>query len=186
LIIFVTAYNAHAIDAFDVHALDYLLKPFNSQRFAVALERAAETLAQRQQGGYGLALRAYLDAEEQAAHYLQQVVVRSVGEMECISLEQVFWISAAGNYVELHLAKRIVLHRMPLSRLEQHLDPQVFVRVHRSAIVRASEFAPRIVVSDGSYILTLRGGGEVTVSERYVEAVRDCLQQMAGAQAGKK
>lgn len=174
LIVFVTAFNAYAIEAFEVHALDYLLKPFDDARLEQTLERAAAMLAQRQLAGFAPALRAYAAAQPESASagYWQQVSVRSVGRIECIRLEDVHWLEADGNYVKLHLEKRCVLYRMPLSRLEEHLDPARFVRVHRRAIVGAGQFAALAVIGDGSYLLTLRRGGTVAVSERYVEAAR--------------
>jgi two-component system LytT family response regulator len=183
LIIFVTAYNAHAVEAFEVHALDYLLKPINSSRLAQALVRADDVLTQRR--GYALALRTYADREQQIAqsaqsaqtaeasvNYLKQIVVRSVGEMECVPLTQVFWLSSASNYVELHLDKRVVLHRMALSAIEKLLDPQAFIRVHRTAIVRIDQLQHIKVIGDGTYKLSLVCGADVAVSERYIEQVR--------------
>ncbi|MBV6322272.1 LytR/AlgR family response regulator transcription factor [Duganella violaceipulchra] len=169
LIVFVTAYNVYAIEAFEVHAMDYLLKPFDDARLAQTLERAAAMLAQRQQAGFAPALRAYVAAQ---TGYWQQVSVRSIGRIECIRLEDVQWLEADGNYVKLHLEKRCVLYRMPLSRLEEHLDPVRFVRVHRRAIVAAVQFSSMSVVGDGSYLLALRCGDTVAVSERHVEAAR--------------
>ena len=168
LLIFVTAFNHYAVDAFELHALDYLLKPFDQQRLGLALERAAQMLALRQRGPYGKAVRAYLDAPA----YLQQLTVRSVGKIEWVRLEDVQWIAAANNYVELHTAGRSVLHRLPLSKLERSLDPQQFQRVHRGAIVRIDQCSALAVVGDGSYTLTLRCGAAVPVSERYVDQVR--------------
>lgn len=175
LIIFVTAYNAHAIEAFEVHALDYLLKPVNSVRFIQALSRADEILRQRR--GYAKVLRSYADSESQrhdksASNYLQQIVARSVGEMECIPIAEVLWISSASNYVELHLARRVVLHRMPLGAIEKCLNPQDFIRVHRSTLVRTGQLQHLKVVGDGSYTLTLACGAEVAVSERHIQQVR--------------
>ncbi|MES2161954.1 MAG: LytTR family DNA-binding domain-containing protein [Pseudomonadota bacterium] len=174
LIVFVTAYNVYAIEAFEVHAMDYLLKPFDDARLAQTLERAAAMLAQRQLAGFAPALRAYVAAQPAAAAagYWQQVSVRSIGRIECIRLEDVQWLEADGNYVKLHLEKRCVLYRMPLSRLEEHLDPARFVRVHRRAIVGAEQFSSMSVVGDGSYLLALRCGDTVAVSERHVEAAR--------------
>ena len=182
LVIFVTAFNAYAIEAFEVHALDYLLKPIHRQRLAQALERAQQMLGLRQRGPYGQTMRAYLKAQDddnnnikaagQTAEYLQQVTVRSVGKIEWIALQDVFWISAASNYVELHTASRTILHRLPLQTMEKSLDPHTFIRVHRSAIVRSDQFHALTVVGDGSYLLTLRCCDEVAVSERYVQDVR--------------
>jgi len=174
LIVFVTAYNVYAIEAFEVHAMDYLLKPFDDARLAQTLERAAAMLAQRQLAGFAPALRAYVAAQPAAAPagYWHQVSVRSIGRIECIRLEDVQWLEADGNYVKLHLETRCVLYRMPLSRLEEHLDPARFVRVHRRAIVGVEQFSSMAVVGDGSYLLTLRCGDTVAVSERHVEAAR--------------
>lgn len=180
IIIFVTAYHAFALEAFEVHALDYLLKPFDDARLAHTLERAAALLRQRQRAGYGAAVRGWVMDAEQAkaappgqAHYWQQVAVRSVGQIECIRLDQVRWIGSAGNYVELHLEKRVVLHRQPLSQLASHLDPAEFIRVHRTAIVRISQAASLASLGDGSFMLTLACGDQVPVSERHVAAMRE-------------
>ncbi len=177
LIIFVTAYNAHAIEAFEVHALDYLLKPVNLARFTQALSRADEILTQRR--GYAKVLSSYVNSEDRAgdnsssgSNYLQQIVARSVGEMECIPIAEVLWMSSASNYVELHLTKRVVLHRMTLSALEKLINPQDFIRVHRTALVRIDQFQHLRVVGDGMYTLTLVCGVEVAVSERHIERVR--------------
>lgn len=174
LIIFVTAYNAHAIDAFDLHALDYLLKPFNAERFAKTLARAREMLDLTRPPAYGQALAACLASGLQAT-YPRQVTVRSIGEMESILLSEVYWMGAAGNYVELHLDRRVVLHRVALSKLEEYLDPRQFVRVHRSVIVRADQPAHLQVLGNGGYQLSLRNSAEVPVSKNYVEIVRQLL-----------
>ncbi|MFZ6819441.1 LytR/AlgR family response regulator transcription factor [Undibacterium sp. Ji22W] len=177
LIIFVTAFNTHAIEAFEVHALDYLLKPFNTLRFTQALARADEILTERR--GYAEALRSYVDREEKVGkpaigsnQYLEQIIARSVGEMECIPINEVLWMSSASNYVELHLEKRVVLHRMTLSAIEKLINPQDFIRVHRTTLVRIDQFQQIKVVGDGSYSLTLVCGAQVAVSERHIQRVR--------------
>jgi two-component system LytT family response regulator len=174
LIIFVTAYNAHAVEAFELHALDYLLKPFNQIRFAEAIKHAQEILTQRR--GYAQALQTYVESEshskDQEPVYLEQVVVRSVGEMECVRIAQIQWIASASNYVELRLEKRTVLHRMTLSNLEKHLDPKQFMRVHRTVIVRREQMQQVSVTGDGVYELKLICGAAVPVSERHIDAVR--------------
>jgi two-component system LytT family response regulator len=178
LIIFVTAYNQHAVEAFEVHALDYVLKPFNASRLRQALARAGEILNQRR--GYAHALRSFVEADalahsSQPQPFLKQVIVRSVGEMECVRLEQVHWISSASNYIELHLADRVVLHRMTLSQIEQCVDPRHFMRVHRTVIVRIDQMRRLNVIGDGAFNLTLFCGADVAVSERHVDNVRACF-----------
>jgi two-component system LytT family response regulator len=171
LVVFVTAHSVHAIEAFEVHALDYLLKPLDDARLAQAVERAAQLVAGRQRGAYGKALRAYAEGPA----YLEQISVRSVGRIDQVRVADIRWIEAQGNYVALHTAAGSPLHRVALSRLEAHLDPGQFVRVHRGAIVRRGETVGLSVVGDGSYLLRLRGGEQVPVSERYVGAVREML-----------
>lgn len=172
LVVFVTAHNTYAIEAFEVHALDYLLKPLDDARLAQAVERAALLLAGRQRGAYGRALQAYAEGPA----YLAQISVRSVGRIDQVRVADILWCEAQGNYVALHTAAGSPLHRVALSRLEEHLDPAQFTRVHRGAIVRRGQAAGLSVVGDGSYLLRLRCGVEVPVSERYVGAVRALLR----------
>jgi two-component system, LytTR family, response regulator len=172
LVIFVTAFDTYAVDAFELHALDYLLKPFNGARLAQAVARAEQMLALHQRGPYAVAMRGFLDASEHPG-FLRQVTVRSVGKIEVVHLDDVRWIGAASNYVELHTAGRTLLHRVTLAKLEESLDPQVFLRVHRSAIVRADQLRALDVAGGGSYVARLRCGDSVPVSERYVEQVRE-------------
>jgi two-component system LytT family response regulator len=173
LVVFVTAYGEHALDAFDVHALDYLLKPLGDARLAQTLERSAAMLRQRQREAYGAALRDYVNAD--AARALEHLNVCSVGRIERIGVADILWIESAGNYVELHLAGRTVLHRIPLNRLETLLPPQAFLRVHRGAIVRRDQLARLDTTGDGTWRLTLRCGGAVAVSERYLAALKAAL-----------
>ncbi len=160
MVVFVTAHHQFALDAFDVHALDYLLKPVCDARMAAALARAA--------------------AQESAlspSPYWKQLSVRSVGRIECVWVADLHWIEACGNYVQLHLAGRSMLHRVPVSRLLRHLDPARFVQVHRSAIVRLDQARRLAVEGDGSYRLTLHSGAQVVVSERHVDVLRAVMAQ---------
>ena len=179
LVIFVTAYDTHAVDAFRVHALDYLLKPLDDADLARALTRADALMAQRQLALHTAALRDWSASHQRDAGqppvYLRQVHVRSVGRIDVVQLEDVMWIEAAGNYVELHLAQRHVLHRVPIGSLQRHLDPATFVRVHRSALVRMDQVTALRTGADGGAALTLRCGSAVAVSERYLARVRGML-----------
>lgn len=173
LVVFVTAYSEHAVAAFDVHALDYLLKPLDDARLAQAVERAGTMLRRHQREAYGAALRRYVD--EDKAPYPDTISVRSVGRIEQVGVDEILRIESAGNYVELHLAGRTVLHRMTLGRLESLLAPEEFVRVHRGTIVRRRQIASMETRGDGSYWLSMRSGGQVAVSERYAAALKTIL-----------
>lgn len=177
LVIFVTAYDTHAVEAFRVHALDYLLKPLDDAELAKALTRADALITQRQLAAHTGALRDWSASSraQDTPVYLHQLNVRSVGRLDLVRLEDVQWIEAAGNYVELHLAQRRVLHRVAIGTLERHLDPAVFVRVHRSALVRLDHVEGLRTGADGASTLTLRCGAAVPVSERHLGKVRKLL-----------
>lgn len=178
LVVFVSAHSEHAIAAFEVHALDYLLKPLSDARLAQTVERSAGMLRQRQREAYGAALRDYVDAgadSNAAPRRMDHVNVRSVGRIERIGLDQILWIESAANYVELHLGGRSVLHRITLNRMEALLPPEAFLRVHRSAIVRRDQIARLETSGEATWRLTLRCGGMVAVSERYLEALRAAM-----------
>ena len=181
LVIFVTAYDRFAIDAFEVHALDYLLKPVDDERLAQTLERAAMLRglqsARPWRDAVTDAVSAMEDAREQRpAAPLTRLCVRSVGSVETVAVDAVRWIRSAGNYVELHLAERCVLHRVALSRLEEHLDADCFLRVHRTALVRRNLVRGLRSLGEGSYQLWLDGGDRVPVSERHLPEVRAQLE----------
>lgn len=182
LVIFVTAHDEHALAAFEVHALDYLLKPLDDERLAQALRRAAQMLKRAPRGGHAAALQALVREQAAAARgeplpALAQIVVRSVGSLERIAIEQIRWLASAGNYVEIHLHGRSVLHRATLNALEQRLPPGEFLRVHRGALLRPGEVAALNVLGDGVYSAQLHDGSEVPVSERHVAAVRALFER---------
>ncbi|WP_338764247.1 LytTR family DNA-binding domain-containing protein [Massilia sp. METH4] len=177
LIVFVTAFDSYAVEAFGVYALDYLLKPVDDEGLARALARAGDLIEQRQLAAHAAALRDWAGAQRQAAQpgYLRQLNVRSVGRIDRIDLAEVECIEAAGNYVELHMAGRRLLHRAAIGTLERLLDPASFVRVHRSALVRIDRMAALRGKSDAMRFLLLRSGVEVPVSERHLPRVRALL-----------
>jgi|CXWL01.1.fsa_nt_gi two-component system LytT family response regulator len=181
IIVFVTAYDEFAIEAFEVQALDYLQKPFDDGRLAQTLTRAGELVRLRQRAPWQAAVDDAVSAVQAVRGQglvvpLSRVCVRSVGHIETVAISAVRWIASAGNYVELHLGGRRVLHRVTLARLEAHLDAEVFMRVHRTAIVRRAAIAALRVTGDGTYELTLDRGEVVPVSERHVASVRTLLE----------
>jgi len=168
-VVFVTAHDEHALRAFEVQALDYLPKPVDRERFTRALDRALERV------GRGEAyVRPVLSALP--ARRLERFLVRTRGRMFLVPVEDVDWIGAAGNYVELHVGGDVHLVRGTLSALEERLPPDRFVRIHRSSIVNLERVRELQPWSHGDLVVLLRGGEELRMSRRY----RDRLQEMFG------
>jgi two-component system LytT family response regulator len=176
-IVFVTAYDEYAVRAFEVNAVDYLLKPVEPARFAAAMARVDARLA----GGGGPAasdatLRALLDQLRGDRRYATRFVVRRDGRIVFVRASEVDWIEAAGNYAELHVAGRTLPLRETMKSLEARLDPDVFVRVHRSAIVNLDRVAAMEPYFHGEYVLKLRDGGTLTSSRAYSARLRELVR----------
>jgi two-component system LytT family response regulator len=168
-ILFVTAYDHYALRAFDVHAVDYLLKPFTGERFRTALARARERIVQRSADG-GLARLA--ETLRNRPVYLARVPVRTGGRTVFVDLDAVDWLEAADNYVRLHVRQREYLVRETLAALEGQIDPDRFVRIHRSAIVQVDRVAEIRATSHGDAELALRDGTRLSVSRTFRDRLR--------------
>jgi len=172
-VVLVTAFDAYAISAFDHHALDYVLKPVDADRFRVTMQRVRERL--REQRSATLAdetLRAlaqvYGAAREQKGEaYLTRVVVKSTKAVTVVELASVDWIEADGDYLELHAGTKVHLLRGTLSALEPQLDPREFVRIHRSTIVRISRVKELVPQLHGDYVVALSSGARLRLSRSY-------------------
>ena len=172
LVIFLTAHEQHALRAFDAHALDYLLKPVDDDRFALALDRARRRLADRSAGEIlarlGTMLRAHGGATAPTGPYLERFAVKNGTRTVFVPAEAVHWISAEGDYAGLHVAAgRTHLLRTSLNELERRLDPARFARVHRSAIVATAQVREVQALSSRDYLLRLADGGELRMSRHY-------------------
>ena len=168
-ILFVTAYDQYALRAFDVHAVDYLLKPFTSARFRTALSRARDRIS-RSAPDAGLAtLAATLRSRPD---YLTRLPVRTGGRTVFVEMGAVDWLEAADNYVRLHVKQREYLARETLGSLEARLDPERFVRIHRSAIVQIDRIAETRPTSHGDAEVVLRDGNRLTVSRTWRDLLR--------------
>jgi len=174
-IIFVTAYDQYAVRAFEVYALDYLLKPFDRERFEKALARAKEHItSERSDALSERILRAIEDIKTKPVH-LERLVIKMNGHVFFMKAEEIDWLEAEGNYVRLHSGKESYLLRDTISALEAQLDPKRFIRVHRSAIVnvdRISELQPWF---HGEYRIVLREGVQLTLSRTYREKLHELL-----------
>jgi two-component system LytT family response regulator len=165
-VIFVTAYDHFAVQAFDAHAVDYVLKPFDEDRFRLAVERAREMLARRETGTLDRRLSDLLQGFARP-HYLERLAVKSGGKIIFLRTDEVTWIGAEGNYARLHAGKRSYLMRETMSNLESKLDPGRFIRIHRSTIVSTDAIAELEPLFQGDYVVVLRDGTRLTSSRGY-------------------
>jgi two-component system LytT family response regulator len=175
IVVFVTAYDKYALKAFDVHALDYLLKPFDRDRFQKALQRAREQVERQQTGDLGRRLLALVHDLKPTNQRLDRLVIKSGGRVFFLRTDEIDWIEAAGNYVRLHLGGDSHLFRETMTALEGRLDPQRFFRIHRSRIVnieRVQELQPWF---NGEYAVLLRNGTKLTLSRGYREKLQERL-----------
>ncbi len=166
-IIFVTAYDKYALKAFEVHALDYLLKPFNRERFRRSLARAREQLDHDRMGQLDQRLLSLLEDLKAEQKHLDRLVVRSVGRVFFLKTDEIDWIEAAGNYVRLHVGREGHLLRETMNRLEAKLNPDKFLRIHRSTLVNIDRIKELQPLFSGDYTVILRDGRQLTLSRSY-------------------
>lgn len=177
LVIFVTAYDEHAVRAFEVHALDYVLKPFDGERLRQAFARAKAQLemeAAADQRRHIASLLRSLGAEGAGTPSSEgRMMIKSHGRVHFISAAEIDWVEAAGNYIRLHVGPSSYLVRESLARLEERLDSEQFVRIHRSALVNLDRVKEMCHWSSGEYLVVLADGTELKLSRRYRERLLD-------------
>jgi two-component system LytT family response regulator len=161
-VIFVTAFDHYAVRAFDVHALDYVVKPVETDRLDRALAHARRSVRDRHD-----AVTALLNELARDRPYLSRIPVRSEGRVKVVDLADVDWLGAADNYVTIHAGAREYLIRDTIAAIERRLDPAHFVRVHRSTIVRIDRIAELVPDLHGDFRIRLKGGAELALSRTY-------------------
>jgi two-component system LytT family response regulator len=175
LVIFVTAYDQHALRAFQVRALDYLLKPFDRERFTEALKRARTQVERAETGDVGKRLLALMKDLRRDQPRSDRLVVKSGGRLFFLRADEIDWIEAAGNYVRLHVGNTAHLLRETMTAIEGRLDPERFFRIHRCRIVnmeRIQEMQPWL---NGEYAVVLQNGTRLTLSRGYREKLQERL-----------
>jgi len=165
-VVFVTAYDEYALRAFEVHALDYVLKPFSAERFKSALMHARQHLSQRRAGS----------PEPAQPERRDRLVIKSSGRIYFVRVRDIDWCEAAGNYVRLHVGPQTHLVRGTMAHIESQLDPKEFVRVHRSTIVNVDRIQELRSSFNGEYVILLNDKTRLTLSRGY----RDGLQSKLG------
>ncbi len=173
VIVFVTAHDKFALRAFEIHAVDYLLKPFDRERFQKALQRAVEQVKQRDNSTL-VARQAALIASLRSPQTEDRLAVKSGGHVVWVKLDEVDWIGSADNYAELHVGAKSHLLRETMAALEARLDPKKFVRISRSVIVNAPRIQELKRLFYGGCELILQDGTRLTLSRRY----RDKMKQL--------
>ncbi|MCB1095007.1 MAG: response regulator transcription factor [Verrucomicrobiae bacterium] len=169
VVIFVTAYNEHAVKAFEVNAIDYLLKPVQADRLGKAIERAETMLAKPDQEKWQASLTEMLAAMRPGNNHLQRIEIRSQGRTDYVSVDEVYWLQADGNYIEVHTETQTHLARMTLAELERQLDPNVFLRVSRSDVVNLTRVTSIQSVGRRGHVAVLEDGREVPLKRALEE-----------------
>jgi two-component system, LytTR family, response regulator len=167
LTVFVTAYDDHAIRAFEANALDYLLKPFSDERFEATMARIKARLDERGMREFGMRVLEMVSREPQHEQWLDRLVVKAAGTTRFIRVADIEWIEAAGVYVTLHVGAKEVLYRAALNDLARKLDPMRFVRVHRSAIVNIESVSHLQPISHGELEVVMKSGTRARISRTY-------------------
>jgi two-component system LytT family response regulator len=179
-VVFVTAHDEYALHAFEIHALDYLLKPFSAQRFRAALSYAREHLAQRRATTLGRQILDMLPEMQKPAApslTLDRLVVKSSGRIYFVRTADIDWCEAEGNYVRVHVGPQQHLVRETMNRMETQLDPAQFVRIHRSTIVNVDRIQELRSSFNGEHVVLLRTGTRLTMSRGYREGLQARLRR---------
>jgi two-component system LytT family response regulator len=169
-IIFLTAYDEYALRAFEVHALDYLLKPIDSERFAEAIERARRQLKFQAADSIETRLRDLIAEHTEGKRpspYIERFTVRTGSRITFVLADEIDWIEAVGDYAALHVGNKNPLFRETLNALEVRLDPEKFVRIHRSAIVQVARICELRTLPNRELRLKLTSGADLKVSRTY-------------------
>jgi two-component system, LytTR family, response regulator len=168
-VIFITAFDQYAIQAFELYALDYILKPFDEQRFAQSIARAEKAVEVNRS--------LQVPAGSDSRRYLTRLFLSSISKIEIVDVSGVFAFVANGNYVEILLERTKLLHRSSLNYLEQNLNPAMFVRCHRSSIARIDKIRDLVWLGDTKYEVVLANNAKVRMSSTYKDAVMAALEK---------
>jgi two-component system LytT family response regulator len=172
VVVFVTAFDQYAIQAFEINAVDYLLKPVTEARFQQALERAKTRLRLRPADESNRQILSLLETIAAPHRYLKRLAVRSSGKTVFVDVEDVDWIEAAENYAQLHVGRAGHLLHVTMNTIEKSLDPQIFVRIHRSIIVNVKCIKELQPAMHGEYVVTLKDGVRLQSGRAYNEKLR--------------
>lgn len=177
LTVFVTAYDEHAIRAFEASAIDYLLKPFSDERLEMTMARVIRRMDERSMQEFGQRILRMVSATPVRDFPLDRLVVKSGGSTRFVRVADIDWIEAAGVYANLHIGGKELLYRTALSELAERLDPVLFIRVHRSAIVNIESILRLEPISHGEFQVVLKDGSRSRISRTYRSQLEKRLGQ---------
>jgi two-component system LytT family response regulator len=177
LTVFVTAYDQHAIRAFEANALDYLLKPFSDERFETMLTRVKRRRDDLHLREFGQNVAQVLRSQATETRHLDRLAIKADGITKFVRVKDIDWIEAAGVYVTLHASGKEMLYRASLVDLEHRLDPVRFLRIHRSAIVNIESIVQLEALSHGEFEVLLKDGSHPRVSRSYRSSMENRLGQ---------
>jgi two-component system, LytTR family, response regulator len=177
-VIFVTAYDEHALRAFDVSALDYLLKPIDGGRFSESLERVRSRIRGENLEAVSERLKKMMASLSVERSHLERLSIKSAGRITFIGVDEVDWIEAADNYVQVHSGRESHLLHATMNSLESRLDPNKFLRIHRSIIVNISRIKELHPMFHGGYRVILKDGAQLTSGRRYRENLQKFLNDL--------
>ncbi len=172
MIVFATAYDKYALQAFEVHAIDYLLKPFDQERFDEAVTRAKSMIKLKKSEDFNQRLLGLLDDYRQDdTEYLSAIKLKDGGRLVQVPVDEVYWMETEGNYITLNLETRKFLYRMTMNAMEAKLDPDRFLRIHRSYLVNLTYVRHLKYLQGNEYKFILRNGHELISSRSYKETI---------------
>jgi two-component system LytT family response regulator len=184
-IIFTTAYDQFALRAFEVHAIDYLLKPFTDDKFFKSLNRAKEIISQKDQGKYistmkEIAQEAVSTGDEHVMLYsnqpsLNRLIIKESGRVHFLELPKIIWIEAFDYYVKIHVEGRFYLLRESMKKLMEGLPAEMFIRIHKSSIININYLKFIEIIGNGEYMAHMNSGNELKVSRSFKDSVKHLL-----------
>lgn len=179
VVIFVTAYDKYAIKAFEVHALDYLLKPFDRERLQTAVRRVREQIEANRHGDLDERLISLLSNLKPEKEYPERLVLKTAGRVFFIKTSDIDWIEAAGNYVKLHIGRDAHLLRETMNKIETKMNPEKFLRIHRSSLVNIDRIKELNPLFNGDYLVILQDKTELTLSRNYHDRLRQLFEKFS-------
>jgi len=178
IVIFTTAYDRHAVRAFEAHALDYLLKPFDQERLHQAVNRARAELVKANDREATHRILNYLSANSgRHPRSERRLVIKAGGRVVFLSFDEIDWVEAAANYVKINVGKQSYLLRKGIGEIADRLDPAQFVRIHRSMIVNVQRIKELQPVNSGEYIVVLKDGKELSCSRGYRAGLQQLIEK---------